>query len=43
MRFELDAGPARRRIGPVALDGDVATECSFHLIAATGHRRTSPN
>ena len=31
-RFELDAGPARHRIGLIALDSDVATERDFHLM-----------
>lgn len=31
-RFELDAGPARYRIGLISLDGDVATECDFHAM-----------
>ena len=31
-RFELDAGPARYRIGLIALDSDVATERDFHAM-----------
>ena len=31
-RFELDAGPARHRIGLIALDSDVATERDFHAM-----------
>ena len=31
-RFDLDAGPARHRIGLIALDGDVATERDFHAM-----------
>ncbi len=31
-RFELDAGPARHRIGLIALDCDVATERDFHTM-----------
>ena len=31
-RFELDAGPARHRIGLIALDSDVATERDFHTM-----------
>ena len=31
-RFELDAGPARHRIGLLALDSDVATERDFHAM-----------
>ena len=30
--FELDAGPARHRIGLIALDSDVATERDFHAM-----------
>ena len=32
IRFELDAGPARHRIGLIALDSDVATERDFHTM-----------
>ena len=31
-RLELDTGPARHRIGLIALDSDVATERDFHLM-----------
>ena len=31
-RFEPDTGPARHRIGLIALDSDVATERDFHLM-----------
>ena len=31
-RFELDTGPARHRIGLIALDSDVATESDFHTM-----------
>ena len=31
-RFQLDAGPARHRIGLVALDSDIATERDFHAM-----------
>ena len=31
-RFEFDAGPARYRIGLIALDSDVATERDFHAM-----------